>query len=107
VAAFAADLRPLGPANFLYSDGDAVFVHGHRRTHAGSPSPRPPGLHVLCRTCTTGSGGIDTTGLRVTAGGDQSVVLAASVPLTTEPGWRALDEGALVVAHAGRIVAMC
>jgi glutamine amidotransferase len=31
VAAFAATLRTLGPANFLYADGDAIFVHGHRR----------------------------------------------------------------------------
>lgn len=30
LAAFAADLRPLGPANFLYADGDALFAHGNR-----------------------------------------------------------------------------
>ncbi|MFI5302392.1 MAG: class II glutamine amidotransferase, partial [Polyangiales bacterium] len=33
VSAFAAELRPLGPANFLYTDGDAIFAHGHRRRH--------------------------------------------------------------------------
>ncbi len=30
LAGFAADLRVLGPANFVYCDADAVFVHGDR-----------------------------------------------------------------------------
>ena len=54
IADFAAGLRALGPANFLYADGDALFVHGHKRTHPGGI--RPPGLHVLCRTCAGESG---------------------------------------------------
>ena len=33
VAAFAADLRQLGPANFLYADAEVLFTHGHRRIH--------------------------------------------------------------------------
>lgn len=32
VAELAADLRKLGPANFLYSDGELLFAHGHHRT---------------------------------------------------------------------------
>ncbi len=28
---FAADLRDLGPANFLYADGDVLFAHSHKR----------------------------------------------------------------------------
>jgi predicted glutamine amidotransferase len=35
LTAFAAELRALGPANFLYADGDAVFAHGHERTQPG------------------------------------------------------------------------
>ncbi|MFQ5353051.1 MAG: class II glutamine amidotransferase, partial [Candidatus Binatia bacterium] len=31
VGDFAARIRPLGPANFIYCDGTAIFVHGHRR----------------------------------------------------------------------------
>jgi hypothetical protein len=31
LATFAADLLALGPANFLYSDGDALFVHSDKR----------------------------------------------------------------------------
>lgn len=51
VCAFAERLRPLGPANFIYSDGDALFVHAHRRTQPGGKSPRPPGVHLLHRVC--------------------------------------------------------
>lgn len=31
VASFAKALRMFGPANFLYSSGDALLAHGHRR----------------------------------------------------------------------------
>jgi len=31
IAEFAAELRPFGPANFLYADADLLFVHAHRR----------------------------------------------------------------------------
>jgi len=104
VARFAAAIRPLGPANFLYSDGDALFVHGHRRMHEPGSPPRPPGLHVVCRRCVAQSGAVDADGLSVALEADQEVVLAASVPLTGEPGWRSLAEGELVVARQGRIV---
>lgn len=33
------------------------------------------------------------------------VVLFASVPLTTEPGWQPLAEGELVVARLGQVIA--
>lgn len=109
VARFAALVGALGPANFIYSDGQALFVHGHKRTHPGSASPRAPGLHVLCRHCAGRHGDLATAGLRVAApagqDAEQTVVLAASVPLTAEPGWRPLAEGELVVAVRGAIVA--
>jgi glutamine amidotransferase len=89
VARFAATLRALGPANFLYADGDALFIHAHRRSPGGGAAPRPPGLHLLQRRCAP----------------DQSVVLAASVPLTEERGWEALREGEFVAAQGGAIVA--
>jgi predicted glutamine amidotransferase len=90
VAKVARDMRDLGPANFIYSDGDAVFVHGHRRRHDDGQI-RAPGLHLLCRHCTATGDGVD-------------VALTASVPLTDEP-WRALEEGELVVLREGRVVA--
>lgn len=91
LAKFAAELRALGPANFLYADGDCLFVHGHRRSPGRGAPPAPPGLHVLQRSCAPG----------------QQVILVASVPLTEEPGWRALNEGELLALRAGRIVARC
>ncbi|MCA9679603.1 MAG: class II glutamine amidotransferase [Myxococcales bacterium] len=106
VAEIAAALRPLGPANFVYTDGDALFVHGHRRTQRDG-TIRAPGVHVLCRSCAAATGAFSTPGLDITAGGDvaQEVVLAASVPLTDEPGWTALAEGELLVIRGGEIVA--
>lgn len=89
IEAFAGDLRSLGPANFLYSDGDAVFAHAHRRRHDDGEI-RPPGMYLLCRHCAGVEDGVD-------------VALVASVALTTEP-WRPLDEGELVVLRGGRVV---
>lgn len=91
VAGFAAAIRPLGPANFMYADGDAIFIHGHKRFHGDGAGPRPPGLHVLCRRCALRDA-------------QQDVTLTASVPLTAEAGWRALAEGELVVARHGRLM---
>lgn len=130
VAAFAQELRALGPANFIYADGDALFAHGHRRTQDGG-AIRPPGLHLLCRSCSPDNSersGFEAQGLRIEptqAGGAQ--MLVASVPLSqrraapelthplggrTPPGvpgaldtdasWRALGEGELVLVRAGR-----
>lgn len=100
VATFAHELSPHGPANFVYTDGDALFVHGHRRTQADK-TIGPPGLFVTRRTCAMASpdGGIDVA----IADAEQQVVLVASVPLTKEP-WRPLAEGEVLVAQAGALV---
>jgi predicted glutamine amidotransferase len=104
VSAFARDIRALGPANFLYADGDALFAHGDRR-----PQPdgriRAPGLCLLARRCREGEGRLVTAGLSIApaTGGEQHVVLVASVPLTDEPGWRPLVEGELVCARRGKV----
>lgn len=97
VDAFGADLRSLGPANFLYTDSDALFVHAHRRRH--DDAVRPPGLHMLVRKCGRGAETFETSGLTIEAE-SQRVVLFASVPLTNEP-WQPLDEGTLVVVQDG------
>ena len=86
---FAQAMRALGQANFLYADGDALFLHAHRRSPGGGKPATAPGLHVLQRSCAPG----------------QSVVLAASVPLTREPGWQALSQGELLAVRGGSIVA--
>ena len=103
VLQFAAVARALGPANFIYADGDALFAHGHRRMHGDGLAPHPPGLHVLSRHCAGDPGAWNADGVSVAARAHQDVLLAASVPLTDEPGWRALGEGELVVARNGQV----
>lgn len=97
VTACAAELRELGPANFLYSDGDLLIAHGHRRTQADGHIA-PPGLAMLCRTCAADPDAQDLAGVAVE--GEQSVTLFASVPLSSET-WRPLRDGEIVVARNG------
>jgi predicted glutamine amidotransferase len=104
VERFAGEIRALGPANFIYSDGEALFIHGHKRFHGDGRPPRAPGLHVLCRRCAGTSAMLATDGLRIDLPAQQELVLAASVPLTDEPGWRALAQGELLMAQAGCIM---
>lgn len=105
VADFAAAIRALGPANFIYADGDALFAHGHRRMHDGK-GPRPPGLHVLCRHCTQAAASFEAEGLSLrSAPAEQDVVLFASQPLTAEPAWQPLAEGEVIAVRGGRVTA--
>ena len=101
IVGFASDLRKLGPANFLYTDGDAIFAHGHRRKNDGGVI-RPPGLHVLCRSCTAAADKIDLVGISLDPQEQQQVALVASVPLSREP-WEPLAEGEIVVLREGRV----
>lgn len=97
VSTFAGQMRELGPANFIYADGDALFAHGHKRTQADG-GVSPPGLWVLCRSC-----GLDleAAGLQIASPLAQgSQLLVASVPLSDDP-WRPLREGELLVARHG------
>jgi predicted glutamine amidotransferase len=101
-SAFAAEMRPLGIANFLYSDGEFVFGHGHRRTQADG-IVAPPGLWCRHRHR---PGTPAPAGVAITAGagdGNQEITLLASVPVT-EGDWRPLAEGEIVVVTAGELV---
>jgi len=103
VRAFAAELRPLGPANFLYTDGDVIFAHGDRRKQE-SGEFTAPGLHVLCRSCSKSSeAAAPLAGVSIEPEEHQEVALVSSVPLSNEP-WRPLAEGEIVVLREGRIV---
>lgn len=98
VAAFAAWLRPLGPFNFVYSDGDALFVHAHQRTQSDG-NVRPPGLHLLVRSCSEQAVDLSQSGIML-APLAQELVLVASVPLTDEP-WEAIAEGEVIALTQG------
>ena len=98
---FAADLRKLGPANFIYTDGDTLFAHGHRRIQS-TGLILPPGLFLLERRCAHADEAVHARGVSVAAG-FQEVLLIASVPLSGEK-WRPFSEGELVTVSAGRRV---
>jgi glutamine amidotransferase len=103
VVEFARTIAPLGPANFIYSDGDATFIHGHRRTHPDGVR-RPPGLHILQRSCASPHR-LEVPALTIESPHpDQEVVLVASVPLTDE-SWTPLAEGEVLAVAHGRVVA--
>ena len=101
VNAFASDLRPLGPANFLYSDSDALFAHGDRRKSTVTGKVAAPGLVFLQHECLATGRAITGDGITV-SGARQIITLVASVPLTTEP-WQAMAEGEVIAFQAGRI----
>ena len=100
VAQFAALLRPFGPFNFIYSDGDALFVHAHRRKQDDGDI-RPPGLHLLARSCNEQAVDLSESGIMM-APIAQELVLVASVPLTDEP-WEPIDEGEVIVLKDGLV----
>lgn len=102
VSQFAADLRQIGPANFLYADGDTLFAHGHRRINPATGDITPPGLYLLSRRCADLDEPINASGVSV-APGFQEVLLIASVPLTDEK-WRPFAEGELVAVSGGQML---
>ena len=102
VSTFARGLRALGPANFLYSDGDMLFAHGHRRKHAETGRVEAPGLVLLQRQC-EGGGDLAINGVSI-RGDRQLVAMVASVPLAAGP-WSSLSEGEIVVIARGWVVA--
>lgn len=101
VSHIAEQLREIGPANFLYSDGELLFAHGHRRIQRDG-STAPPGLYLLSRECAVDPHVLAAAGILL--GNPQRVTLVASVPLTQE-AWRPFGEGEIVVVSGGVVVA--
>ena len=102
LATFAAELRALGPANFLSADGDALFAHGDRRLQDNGRA-EPPGLWIRQRICPPDTAAADQgAGVSVHTDGT-SVVWVASVPLTDDP-WQPLACGELVAIRDGQIL---
>jgi len=101
-AGFAKELGEIGLANFLYCDGEVIFAHGHRRKQADGKCSAP-GLYWLRRQCSRTDQFAETTGVSVT-GGEQEVVLVASVPLTDE-AWQPFGEGDVIALVNGRVAA--
>ena len=104
LAAFAADLRLLGPANFLYADGDVLFAHGHRRIQPALGRIEPPGLWTLQRHFPSADGSAERQGGVAIRDAERAVVCVASVPLN-DANWRPLAEGELLAVRDGEVLA--
>lgn len=102
VAEFAAELRNLGPSNFLYSDGDTLFAHGDRRKQVPAGKAIPPGLVFLQRRCESKGIGFEASGVSV-GGNDQLITLVASVPLSDDP-WQAFPHGEVIAVCNGTVL---
>lgn len=96
IGSFAADLRRLGPANFLYSDGDALFAHADRRFNSLSGKVEAPALYRW--QCP-----VPHALLQDEPDGEQQVTFIASVPLS-EDGWLPMAEGEVVALRKGVVV---
>lgn len=104
-ARFAAQMRSLGPANFLYSDGIALFAHGHRRRQANGDIAAP-GLWRLRRNrCATRQVPRQDTAPGQTSALTQNQTLFASVPLD-EGDWEPLCEGEVLAVEEGERAAL-
>ena len=101
LAPWAQELRVLGPANFVYSDGEMLFAHADRRKQR-SGEITPPGLWLLRRTCSVEPD--HASGVSIASeSGPQEVALVASVPLSREH-WQPLAPGELLAIERGVVV---
>ena len=102
VAEFADRLLPLGIANFLYADGDTLFVHADHRIPPGTEEIQP-GLFTLERGCAEAAlPDMSGSGVTLTMV-EQALTLVASVPLTDEL-WQPMSRGELHAIRDGTIV---
>jgi len=102
IAEVAEKLRSLGTANFLYSDGETLFVHAHRRhweENGQVSEPRPPGLSAIVLNRAE----LSARGLHLTRS-DGVATCVASVPITKDD-WTPLPEGAVLALSGGRELA--
>ena len=105
LAEVARELRSFGTANFLYSDNEYLFVHGHERRYDDDgviSEPRWPGLRLYERAPDQ-RGVMAAGGVEVTAT-DEPVVMAASLPLFDAENWEPIPEGFVLALQDGRIV---
>jgi len=98
----AKHLRDLGSANFLYNDGDVLFVHADQRMYdeGGILSPpKPPGLHWINRQAYL------TKGLSVsrTTAEQTPAIMIASVPLSLD-SWQGIPRGSVFALRDGKLV---
>jgi len=102
VSEFAEEISSFGPANFLYSDGDVLFVHGHKRKQPDGTT-RAPGLHYISIACNYGFGQSELASVEFSSSQVQQVTLVSTTPLK-DRGWLPMSEGQLFVVKDGSII---
>lgn len=98
---FASRMALLGAANFLYSDGDCLFVHAHRRRHDDGEI-RAPGLYLLHRAHHEHEAPGAIARCEDTAS-EQMMTLLASKPLSDED-WQPIPEHTALAIRNGSVV---
>ena len=96
----------LGPANFLYGDGDYLYAYANRRTQAQG-CIEPPGMYYLCRDCDRDQEAKPLPSVEIQRDkgvARQKLVLFASVPLSDEK-WLPFAQNQLIIARNGDIIA--
>lgn len=107
VQTLADDARSLGPANFLYSDGDAFFAHGDERHDPITNKLIWPGLYYLIVECDPNQYIISDapeSGFKA-EGNDDVITLFASVPLNDKE-WIPLERGQVIAVIKGNIISL-
>ena len=99
---FGKQLAGMGPANFLYSDSQCLYVFASRRRHPDGEYP--PGVYLLARQCSQTPVSIPYDGLKVESSNTlpQEIALFSSVPLSDE-SWIPMEENQLVTVKDGQI----
>ena len=105
--AFCETMRQLGPANFLFFDGEILYVHADRRvfeTPEGLTPAREPGL-VMRHFARESFAGEDwhARGAHIDSL-HRNTILLASVPLN-DAGWEPVPRGAALGLRNGRVIA--
>ena len=101
ISDFACYVKDKGIFNFLYCDGEYLFVHSHKRTQSDG-EVKPPGLFVLTRQGHHESH-CEIPGVNLQCEHDlPDMALVASMPLTDE-NWEPLPTETITVLHHGKV----
>lgn len=99
---FCEDMRSFGDANFLYTEGETLYVHAHKRRYEEDGvmgPPRAPGLHIRKLSAAEKNWRVQGADLSNEA---NHRVLIASVPLDDGP-WQELAQGATLLIERGAV----